>query len=125
MLMRQLHPSDARLEHAQEIMTEALHCADLSRQLLAFSRRQVLNLRVVDLREVVRRMESLLRGTLREDVRLQVWFRRSRAGEGRRGATRAGTAESRGERAGSMSQGGTLKIEIATSGWTTRGRRAK
>jgi PAS domain S-box-containing protein len=72
MLIDKLHPSDSRVEHAEAILAAAQRCGDLSRQLLAFSRRQMLELRVVDLRDVVRRMESLLRGSLREDVRLRV-----------------------------------------------------
>jgi len=72
LLKNRLHASDARAEHVQEILSAAQRCSELSRQLLAFSRCQVLELRVVDLRDVVKRMAGLLRGTLREDVRLRV-----------------------------------------------------
>jgi PAS domain S-box-containing protein len=72
LLMERLHASDARAEHVQEILLATERCTELSRQLLAFSRRQVLELRIVDLRDVVKRMASLLRGILREDVRLRV-----------------------------------------------------
>jgi PAS domain S-box-containing protein len=72
LLMSELHSSDARVEHVETILAAAHRCSDLSRQLLAFSRRQVLDTRVVDLRDVVKRTQSLLRGTLHEDVRLQV-----------------------------------------------------
>jgi PAS domain S-box-containing protein len=72
MLMDTLHASDVRVEHADAILAAAQRCSDLSRQLLAFSRRQRLELRVVDLRAMVRRVEGLFRGTLREDVRLLV-----------------------------------------------------
>jgi two-component system, cell cycle sensor histidine kinase and response regulator CckA len=72
LLKDRLHASDARAEHVQEILSAAQRCSELSRQLLAFSRCQVLELRVVDLRDVVKRMAGLLRGTLREDVRLRV-----------------------------------------------------
>jgi PAS domain S-box-containing protein len=69
LLTETLHASDPRVEHGEAILAAAHRCSDLSRQLLAFSRRQVLDLRIVDLREVVTRVEALLRGTLREDVR--------------------------------------------------------
>jgi two-component system cell cycle sensor histidine kinase/response regulator CckA len=72
LLMDSLHPSDARIEHTDAILGSAQRCGDLSRQLLAFSRRQVLELRAVDVRGVVRQVETLLRGSLHEDVRLQV-----------------------------------------------------
>jgi PAS domain S-box-containing protein len=72
MLTDTLHASDARVEHAEAILSAAHRCSDLSRQLLAFSRSQLLELRVVDLRGVVRRVESLFRGTLHEDVVLAV-----------------------------------------------------
>ncbi len=72
LLMSELHSSDARVEHVETILAAAHRCSDLSRQLLAFSRRQILDTRVVDLRDVVKRTQSLLRGTLHEDVRLQV-----------------------------------------------------
>jgi PAS domain S-box-containing protein len=72
MLTDTLHASDARVEHADAILSAAHRCSDLSRQLLAFSRSQRLDLRAVDLRGVVRRVESLFRGTLHEDVTLAV-----------------------------------------------------
>jgi two-component system cell cycle sensor histidine kinase/response regulator CckA len=72
LLMSELHSSDARVEHVATILSAAQRCSDLSRQLLAFSRRQILDTRVVDLRDVVQRTQSLLRGTLHEDVRLSV-----------------------------------------------------
>jgi signal transduction histidine kinase/CheY-like chemotaxis protein len=72
LLIDGLHPSDVRLEHPTAIMAAAQRCGDLSRQLLAFSRRQLLDLHVVDLAEVVKRVESLFRGTLHADVQLRV-----------------------------------------------------
>jgi PAS domain S-box-containing protein len=72
LLVAKLHVSDARMEHLEAILAAAQRCSDLSRQLLAFSRRQMLELRIVDLRDVVTRMQTLLRGTLREDVHLEV-----------------------------------------------------
>jgi two-component system, cell cycle sensor histidine kinase and response regulator CckA len=55
-----------------EMVRAARSCADLTRRLLAFSRQQVLQPRVVDLGEVVSSVEGLLRRTLGEDVEVQV-----------------------------------------------------
>ena len=116
LLIRQLHPSDARREDAQEILAAALRCGDLSRQLLAFSRRQVLDLRIVDLRDVVRGMEGLLRGTLHEDVRLRVTVSEApclvKADVGQLEQVLMNLAVNAQD---AMLEGGTLKIEVAPS----------
>jgi PAS domain S-box-containing protein len=66
----------ARLEdeglrkHAEEIEKASARAAALTLQLLAFSRRQVLQPRVLDLNVAVREMESMLRRLIGEDVEL-------------------------------------------------------
>jgi PAS domain S-box-containing protein len=55
-----------------EIRLAANRARGVTRQLLAFSRRQVLQPRVVDVGGVVRGMERMLRLLLREDVRFEV-----------------------------------------------------
>ncbi len=55
-------------EAVQEIKKAAAQAAALTRQLLAFSRRQTLKPRVLDLNEAVGRMTELLRRTLGEDI---------------------------------------------------------
>jgi PAS domain S-box-containing protein len=47
--------------------------ADLTRQLLAFSRSQVLRPRVLDLREVVRHMQPIVRRLLEADIEISEW----------------------------------------------------
>jgi PAS domain S-box-containing protein len=72
LLLSRLHAADARRKHAEQILEAAVRCRDLNRQLLAFSRNQVLDLRVVDLRGIVGQLETLLRGSLREDVSVAI-----------------------------------------------------
>jgi PAS domain S-box-containing protein len=64
-------PSGDRLRpDVDEIGRAAERAANLTRQLLVFSRHQVLEVRVVDLNELVSRMEHMLVRTLGDDVRV-------------------------------------------------------
>ncbi len=63
------HPLHSELT---EIRRAGERAADLTRQLLAFSRQQVMQPRVLDLSEVIRNMERMLRRILGEDVQLSV-----------------------------------------------------
>jgi signal transduction histidine kinase/ActR/RegA family two-component response regulator len=56
--------------HAEEIRRAATRAASLTGQLLAFSRRQVLQPRVLDLNTAVVEMETMLRRLIGEDVEL-------------------------------------------------------
>ncbi|HVM44186.1 MAG TPA: PAS domain S-box protein [Gemmatimonadales bacterium] len=55
-------------DDAEEIRRAALKAADLTRQLLAFSRRQVLQPKLLDLNAIVADMEKLMRRLIGEDV---------------------------------------------------------
>ena len=57
-------------EHAEEIAKAARRAAGLTKQLLAFSRKQVLQIQVVDLNRVVRDMEGILTRIIGEDIEL-------------------------------------------------------
>jgi PAS domain S-box-containing protein len=59
-----------QLADVEEIAKAADRAAGLTRQLLAFGRRQVVQPRVVSVAEVVVDMESLLRRTIRENIEL-------------------------------------------------------
>ena len=72
MLQSDFPPGDPRREGLQEIHRAGIRARDLTRQLLAFGRRQILDLEPVDMRDVVRGFEKLLRHTLREDIRIDV-----------------------------------------------------
>ena len=61
------HPACADLE---EVLTAARSATSLTRQLLAFSRMQMLQPQILDLNAVVARLEGLLRRTIGDDIRL-------------------------------------------------------
>jgi len=70
LLLCQLVEADPMRAQVDEIRKAADRAATLTRQLLAFSRRQVLAPKVLDLNSVVVNMEKLLRRLLGEDVEL-------------------------------------------------------
>jgi PAS domain S-box-containing protein len=72
LLLQDFHPSDERYSQIREIEQAAKRARDLTRQLLAFGRKQTLQIQPVDLDTVVAGMERLMRRTLREDVELTV-----------------------------------------------------
>jgi len=59
-------------EDVEEIERAAQRASDLTRQLLAFSRRQVLQPRVVDLNAVIAETQRMLRRLIEEDVHIRV-----------------------------------------------------
>src|SRR5258706_439 len=61
------HPEQRRVS---EIQKAAERAANLTRQLLAFSRKQVLETKILDLNEVVTGLEGMLHRLIGEDVRL-------------------------------------------------------
>jgi two-component system cell cycle sensor histidine kinase/response regulator CckA len=61
-------------EKVDAIRDSAVRASELTRQLLAFSRRQVLQTQEIDVRDVVERMDTLLNRLIGEDVHLQTLF---------------------------------------------------
>src|SRR5256886_1556195 len=70
LLLHATPPEDARREDVEEIKNAGLRAAELTRQLLAFSRRQVLAPKLLDMNSVVANMDKMLRRLIGEDVAL-------------------------------------------------------
>jgi PAS domain S-box-containing protein len=70
--LREVEPTHVVREDLEEIRRAGLRAADLTRQLLAYSRRQVVAPRVIDLNEAVRNLDSMLRRLIREDIELEL-----------------------------------------------------
>ena len=71
LLLMDLDPQDERRQDVAEIKRAAVAAADLTRQLLAFSRRQVLAPRIIDLNAVVSGAQKLLGRLIGEDVTVE------------------------------------------------------
>ncbi|HJP84689.1 MAG TPA: PAS domain S-box protein [Gemmatimonadaceae bacterium] len=70
MLAESLDVTDERREDIEEIQKASKAAASLTRQLLAFSRQQVIEPRVVSLNEVVANADKMLRRLIGEDIEL-------------------------------------------------------
>jgi|CXWL01.1.fsa_nt_gi PAS domain S-box-containing protein len=70
LIRRQLPAGSPLRRHADDLLAAADRAAGLTRQLLAFSRRQVLQPRALDLNRVVADVEKMLRRLIGEDVEL-------------------------------------------------------
>jgi len=69
-LLADMHESDPRRADAEEVKQAAERAAGLTRQLLAFSRQQMLEQRVLELNSVVAATEKMLRRLIGEDIEL-------------------------------------------------------
>ncbi len=69
-LLEELKPGTTMHQKVQSIQQAADRAATLTRQLLAFSRKQLLELKVVDVNTVISDMERLLRPLIGEDIGL-------------------------------------------------------
>jgi signal transduction histidine kinase/CheY-like chemotaxis protein len=67
-----LDPKDQRRADAEEIERAAMRAADLTRQMLALSRRQVLQPKVIDLNTALAKVEPMLRRIIGEDIAMTV-----------------------------------------------------
>jgi len=70
LLLRHLPPDESQRHHVLEIQKATERATSLTRQLLAFSRKQVLQPRLLNVNSVVADMEKMLRRVISEDVQL-------------------------------------------------------
>jgi len=115
-LAGRLAPDDPRGTELAEIRSAASRASELTRQLLAFSRQQVLQPKTIDIDELVANLESMLRRLLGEDIVL----RRHRQTE--RGLARVDVSQIDQvlmnlavNARDAMPKGGTLTIETGTA----------
>jgi PAS domain S-box-containing protein len=69
-LLQELPPDDYRRQFAEEITRAGQRAAELTRQLLAFGRRQVLAPKVLDLNATITSMQKMLRRLIGENIQL-------------------------------------------------------
>jgi CheY-like chemotaxis protein len=70
MLLQSLNPDDSMRSNVEEIKQAGERAASLTRQLLAFSRKQVLDLKVLDLNAVAANLDKMLQRLIGEDIDL-------------------------------------------------------
>jgi signal transduction histidine kinase/CheY-like chemotaxis protein len=113
-LLDEIPEAGPHREELQQIKHAAERARDLTRQLLAFGRKQLLSMALLDLRNVVAGFQGLLQRTLREDIRLDVRL------PGSLGAVRADAAQIEQvmmnlavNAQDAMPEGGVLTMELA------------
>jgi signal transduction histidine kinase len=70
--LQKLGPEDVNRSHIETIRSAAERAAGLTRQLLIFSRKQTVQLAVLDLNEVLRDMNKMLRRLIDENIELAI-----------------------------------------------------
>jgi two-component system cell cycle sensor histidine kinase/response regulator CckA len=74
LLLLNMTPDNPRYTEIKIIYEAGQRAKDLVRRLLAYGRRQILEMQIMDLNEVVSRLETILRRTLREDIRIELFL---------------------------------------------------
>ncbi|NWF91863.1 MAG: PAS domain S-box protein [Syntrophaceae bacterium] len=69
-----IREGDPLRANLKEIEKSAERAADLTRQLLAFSRKQIMEMRVIDINAVIKNLEKMLRRVLGEDIELATFL---------------------------------------------------
>lgn len=73
-LLSGIQPGDPRVKALQQIREASERAATLTQQLLAFSRKQMLELKRIDIGHVVKHFEQMLRSTIREDIQINIYL---------------------------------------------------
>jgi two-component system cell cycle sensor histidine kinase/response regulator CckA len=68
--LTEMKEEDPLRENIEEIKKSAERAADLTHQLLAFSRRQIMEMKVLDLNDLLRNLDKMLRRVIGEDIEL-------------------------------------------------------
>jgi PAS domain S-box-containing protein len=110
LLQRELPEGSRERSELEEIARSGERAARLTSQLLAFARRQPVQLRVVDLAELVQSAQGLLRRLIRDEIELD-GARRARAA--RAGAREPGGERARRDRGRGLHHGGDVSRERA------------
>ncbi|MBU8922610.1 MAG: PAS domain S-box protein [Bacteroidales bacterium] len=71
-LLADLGPDEARRESVDEILSAGFRARDLVRQLLAFSRKQTLEYKPLDINKVIKNFKKLVRRSVPEDINIEI-----------------------------------------------------
>ena len=71
LILRRIGPDDPIRQNVEEIRKAGERSAELTRQLLAFSRRQILQPKRLDLNEVIGETVTMLRRLIGEDISIE------------------------------------------------------
>ncbi len=74
LMLAKLRRDDPSFEPVQQIKEAAYRASSLTSQLLAFSRKQILNPVILDLNHLIRQMEKMLRRLIGEDIDLRTIY---------------------------------------------------
>ncbi len=69
-----MKPGDHFYREFQEISQTAERASELTKQLLAFSRKQLLEVKTIDLNQLIKNFSNILRRTIREDIEIKAKF---------------------------------------------------
>jgi signal transduction histidine kinase len=72
LMQMHMRPDDPQMSQLKEILAAGDRAAQLTKGLLAFSRKQVLEIRTVNLNEIVEGFKKMLRRIIGEDIDLKI-----------------------------------------------------